>query len=131
MAFAAICLNALPLGRLDHVRSSMALCRQVLSSGGGLIVFPEGTRTTDGKVGVFRRGIGELVAGRKVPVVPCHVGGTFAAMPKGRWVPRPRKLTLRIGKPMSFHDRAQCKSETIVVSNELRDAVIALEGGCQ
>jgi 1-acyl-sn-glycerol-3-phosphate acyltransferase/long-chain acyl-CoA synthetase len=130
MALSAICINALPFGRLDHVRQSMSLCRQVLDAGHVLIVFPEGTRTTDGKVGAFRRGIGELVAGRNVPVVPCHLGGTFAALPRGRRLPRPLRLTLHIGRPLSFAHRERAKAETIVISNELRDEVIALEGAC-
>jgi 1-acyl-sn-glycerol-3-phosphate acyltransferase len=129
IAFAAVCLNALPFGRLDHVRQSMAMCREVLAAEGDnvLIVFPEGTRTTDGKVGAFRRGIGSLVAGRRVPVVPCHLEGTAAAMPKGAWFPRPRKLTLRIGTPMRFDDRPPTKADAFQIGQELRDAVLALK----
>lgn len=127
MALSAVCMNAVPFHRLEHVRQSMAACREILRSGNVLILFPEGTRTTDGKVGAFRRGIGQLVAGRNVPVVPCHLEGTFRAMPKGTLVPRPRKLTLRIGRPMRFSDRTTAKQDTIDIANELWAAVCALE----
>ncbi|HEY7087042.1 MAG TPA: lysophospholipid acyltransferase family protein [Tepidisphaeraceae bacterium] len=127
IAFAAVCINAMPFGRADHVRQTMTMCREILSGGENvLIVFPEGTRTTDGKVGAFRRGIGDLVAGRKVHVVPCHLEGAFEAMPRGRWFPRPRKLTLRIGSPMNFEDRDASKADAIEISAQLRDAVVAL-----
>jgi 1-acyl-sn-glycerol-3-phosphate acyltransferase/long-chain acyl-CoA synthetase len=127
LAFAVVCINALPFHRLAHVHQSMAMCREVLGSGDNvLIVFPEGTRTTDGKVGAFRRGVGDLVAGRNVPVVPCHLEGAFEALPKGSRFPRPRRLTLRIGSPRTFADRSATKAEALEICRELRDAVVSL-----
>jgi 1-acyl-sn-glycerol-3-phosphate acyltransferase len=127
VAFAAICMNAMPFHRQEQIRQSIATCRQILGAGENvLIVFPEGTRTTDGKVGAFRRGVGDLVAGRKVPVVPCHLFETFRAMPRGSWFPRPRKLRLTIGQPMMFDDRHATKQDAMQISSELRQAVLAL-----
>ena len=129
VAFAALCINAMPFHRRRNgIRQSITTCRQILGDrrDNVLIVFPEGTRTTDGKLAAFRRGVGDLVAGRNVPVVPCHLQGTFDALPKGTWFPRPRKLRLRIGKPLSFEDREPTKSDAIQIGEQLRQAVVAL-----
>src|SRR5437762_7704270 len=71
LAIAAIVVNALPFCRQSHVRESLELCHELLGDAGNvLILFPEGTRTTTGQIGQFKSGIGALVAGTDVPVVP-------------------------------------------------------------
>ena len=69
-------MNALPFSRKGHVRQTLAACRNLLAEDGNiLILFPEGTRSTDGRIGTFKGGVGELVAGTPVPVVPCYLEG--------------------------------------------------------
>src|ERR1051326_3110940 len=93
LAIAVLAVNALPFDRSRHVRHSIQRCRQLLSEPGNiLILYPEGTRTTTGAMGAFKPGIGKLVAGLDVPVIPCFLQGAFKALPKGNWLPRPRKL---------------------------------------
>ena len=68
-------------------------CRELLANPGNvLILFPEDTRTASGRMGEFKPGIGLLVAGTSLPVVPCHLRGGFPPSPKGKSSPRPRKL---------------------------------------
>ena len=68
LAVAAIVVNALPFGRQTQIRHSLELCRNLLENPGNiLILFPEGTRTMDGRMGEFRPGIGQLIAGSKIP----------------------------------------------------------------
>ena len=50
----------------------------------------------------FRAGLGRLVAGTTVPVVPCHIAGAHAAWPAAAPLPRRRAIAVRIGKPMTF-----------------------------
>jgi 1-acyl-sn-glycerol-3-phosphate acyltransferase len=52
----------------------------------------------------FQPGIGALVAGTGVPVVPCFLEGAFAAWPPMRRFPRPGRLRLRIGAPVRCDD---------------------------
>lgn len=109
--FAAFAVNALPIWRKRTSASDLAFLRQRLAEDRLVfILFPEGTRSRSGAMGPFRPGIGGLVAGSEVPVVPCHLHGAHAAWPPGRWLPRPRKLHLRIGPPLRFaavpNDRA-------------------------
>ena len=74
------------------------------------ILFPEGTRSRTGEMVPFKPGLGPLVAGLDVPIVPCHLAGTHAALPPGAHLPRPRRVTLTIGPPLDFsnegNDRA-------------------------
>jgi 1-acyl-sn-glycerol-3-phosphate acyltransferase len=121
---AAILVNALPFARQARVRQSLSLCRELLTHPGTtLIIFPEGTRSTTGEVGEFKSGIGALVAGRDVAVVPCFIDGSFQAWPKGKRFPRPRKVRLVVGTPRNYRDRGTGKIEICAIAAELRDAV--------
>jgi 1-acyl-sn-glycerol-3-phosphate acyltransferase len=121
---AAVLVNALPFARQARVRQSLSLCRELLAHPGTiLIIFPEGTRSTTGEVGEFKSGIGALVAGRDVAVVPCFIDGSFQAWPKGKRFPRPRKVRLVIGTPRNYGDRGTDKMEISAIAAELRDAV--------
>jgi 1-acyl-sn-glycerol-3-phosphate acyltransferase len=121
---ASIVVNALPFARNAQVRQSMTLCRDLLAKPGNvLIIFPEGTRTRDGRLQEFKSGIGALVAGCDVPVLPCYLDGAFRAWPKGHRMPRPRKVQLIIGRARNFNARGTDKASISAIATELRDAV--------
>lgn len=104
-AFAAYAVNALPVWRKRTSRQELAMLRQrLIEDGLVFVLFPEGTRSRDGAMHRFRAGIGAMVAGSPVPVVPCHLHGAYAAWPAHRRLPRPGKLHLRIGPPLHFAD---------------------------
>lgn len=99
----AVFMNALPIRRKGVTTHALEDLRERLAAGrGGLILFPEGMRCRDGKMLPFKSGLGNLVAGTGVPVIPCHLDGLFAALPFGKTVPRPVRITVRIGAPLSF-----------------------------
>jgi 1-acyl-sn-glycerol-3-phosphate acyltransferase len=124
---AAILVNALPFARQARVRQSLSLCRELLADPGTiLIIFPEGTRSTTGEVGEFKSGIGALVAGRDVAVAPCFIDGSFRAWPKGKRLPRPRKVRLIVATPRNYRDRRTDKIDICAIAAELRDAVNGL-----
>jgi 1-acyl-sn-glycerol-3-phosphate acyltransferase len=127
VAFSAIVVNAMPFDRKENPRESLDLCRELLHTPGhALILFPEGTRSTTGEVAAFKPGIGFLTAGTDIPVVPCYLDGGHRAWPKGAWLPRPRKLKLHIGEPMTFEDLPADKEGAKKVASRLRDAVLQL-----
>jgi 1-acyl-sn-glycerol-3-phosphate acyltransferase len=82
---------------------------RLIGDGGSLLVFPEGTRSRDGRVGRLRPGAAQLAAEHQLPIVPIYVSGTGEAMPRGhRWMvfkagrPGPRHpLEIRFGKPIA------------------------------
>jgi 1-acyl-sn-glycerol-3-phosphate acyltransferase len=76
--FAAVIVNALPFARQANVRQTLSVCSELLDAPGNiLIIFPEGTRSTNGRIQEFKCGIGALVAGRDVSVVQCYLDGEF------------------------------------------------------
>jgi 1-acyl-sn-glycerol-3-phosphate acyltransferase len=121
---AAVIVNALPFGRQMRVRQSLSLCEELLASPGTiLIIFPEGTRSMSGELREFKSGIGALVAGRDVAVVPCWIDGSFRAWPKGSRLPRPRKVRLIVGSPRNYRERSRDKIDICAIAAELRRAV--------
>jgi 1-acyl-sn-glycerol-3-phosphate acyltransferase len=81
---------------------------RLLRDGGSLLVFPEGTRSRDGRVGRLRAGAALLAAEHHLPIVPIYMSGTGEAMPRGhRWMvfkagrPGPRHaIEIRFGNPI-------------------------------
>ena len=92
---------------LDRTRGDLGALRtavNLLKSGYGVCLFPEGTRSTDGKLHVAKGGIGFLMARGGAPVVPMHITGTFEAMPKGSSKLRPAHIVARIGPPIAAEE---------------------------
>jgi 1-acyl-sn-glycerol-3-phosphate acyltransferase len=121
---AAGMLNALAMERQGNPRRSLEACRQVLREPGNvLILFPEGRRSPDGQLLPFRPGIGYLLAGTPHLVVPAYLSGTERALPRGRVVPVPHPITVRVGPPRRFADVPAGREGFERVTAELREAV--------
>jgi 1-acyl-sn-glycerol-3-phosphate acyltransferase len=78
----------------------------------------------------FKAGIGRVVAGTDVPVVPCRIRGAFAAFPPHAKLPRPRPVAVRIGAPLRFSSVENDRAGWSEVATALEAAVRELgEGG--
>jgi 1-acyl-sn-glycerol-3-phosphate acyltransferase len=127
LTIAAIVVNALPFNRQANIRQSLSLCKRLLENPGNvLLLFPEGTRSTTGELGEFKPGIGLMLAGTRVPVVPCRLEGTFRAWPKGRCFPRPRRVRLVIGSARTYEHLGRGKDSAIEISRDLRESILSL-----
>lgn len=125
--FSAVFVNALPFDREKRKKESLELCADVLNvSDRVLIMFPEGTRSKNGEIQRFKAGIGILVAGTDRLVVPSYIEGAHRAWPKGVRVPRPKKVTVRIGAPMNFSHLSRDKKGYAEVAKLTESAVQAL-----
>jgi 1-acyl-sn-glycerol-3-phosphate acyltransferase len=125
---AAVVVNALPFGRQTHVKQSLVLCQHLLENPGNvLIIFPEGTRSATGTMGKFKPGIGALVAGRDIPVLPCYMAGGFKAWPKGKVFPYPKRVHLKIGGPRNFATIVPGKESANAIAAELEQAIKEME----
>lgn len=101
--FASLMLNALPMHRSNRGRHALADLRErLVSEPCSYILFPEGARSRTGEMLPVRSGIGMMVAGLDVPVVPCWIDGAFEALRPGKHVPRPRSITVHVGPPERF-----------------------------
>lgn len=126
-AVSAILINALPFERKLKGAESLTVCSKLLSNEGNvLIIFPEGTRTTTGEMNRFRSGIGRLLVGTNIPVLPCHLEGGLKALPKGKALPRPFQLKLRIGTARSYEHLEKCSESVRQICQELEKAVATL-----
>jgi 1-acyl-sn-glycerol-3-phosphate acyltransferase len=96
----SLLFNTFPIDRRGGTMA--ATPGEVLADGWSLVIYPEGTRSTDGWLGRFRMGAAFLAKEYGVPVVPVAHRGTFAAMPRGQgWPSRGRRqLTIRFGEPL-------------------------------
>jgi len=90
--------NTFPFERMGDFVKGMKICEALLKLGKSIILFPEGTRTLEGKLQPFKPGLGCLAANLNVPVVPAYIKGAFEALPKGKIVPRPAKIEIYFGK---------------------------------
>lgn len=86
----------------------------------GLIVFPEGTRTPDGKLQSAKAGVGFIACKTQVPVVPVRIFGSFEAFGKGRKLRLGTPVTVVFGKPMppSAYDDPKAGKERSQVASE-------------
>lgn len=73
----------------SEFRDLMRSFKQRAKDGIGILAFPEGHRTLDGKLRPFERGVFRLAKAAKLPVVPIGVRGLFEVLPKGTWLVRP------------------------------------------
>lgn len=127
-AISAILINALPFDRKLKGAESLTVCAELLRNDGNvLIIFPEGTRSESGDMARFRSGIGRLVAGTSLPVVPCYFDGGIRAWPKGRLWPRPHKLHLAIGTPANYADLSPDADSVRHVCEDLQARVASLK----
>lgn len=124
-------------GRLSHAISidargrlsnAMRLSHYLLRRGDALCVFPEGQRSFDGEIGLFKKGIGILARKLDVPVVPARIEGTFRALPRGRWIPRPGKVRITFGEALrpssvDYSRRAEGTDEEQHFADVLREKV--------
>ncbi|MFH1022360.1 MAG: lysophospholipid acyltransferase family protein [Planctomycetota bacterium] len=129
-AFAAIVLNALPMWRKRCGQHALQELRdRLVGEPCAYILFPEGTRSRDGNLNPFKAGLGMLVAGTPVPVVPCFLAGTYAALPPKRKFPRWKKVRVRIGPPRIFQDVANDRRGWEHIATEMEGAVKSLMPG--
>ena len=89
--------QVLPVDPEHGLTSTLTLGRAVLQRGAPLVWFPEGQRSTDGRLQPFLRGVGLLLERTAVPAVPVWIEGTFEAWPPGQRLPRRSPVSIRIG----------------------------------
>jgi 1-acyl-sn-glycerol-3-phosphate acyltransferase len=103
--------QAVPVNREGGGAKGLKAILDRLLGGGAIILFPEGTRSPDGKLQPARSGIGLTVIKSTAPVVPVRVFGTFEAYNRHMRFPRPRRVTVKYGNQMLFESlRAEAQA---------------------
>ena len=92
-------------------------------------MYPEGTRSPDGRLYRGRTGAARLALLAEVPIIPVGVLGTEAVQPIGTKVPKlGPKVTVRFGKPMDFTGRPMESSSLRAITDDVMVAIQALTG---
>lgn len=92
----------LPVDR-SHGREAMKSlleAAKTIAGGSSVIIFPEGTRSSDGSIQRFKGGSTVVAVKSGVPMVPVAISGTYDILPKGRLLARPGRITIRVGRPV-------------------------------
>ncbi len=98
-------LNSIPVDREHADITAIKAVLSLLKNGKGIMVFPEGTRTQDGKLGQVHAGIGLFACKSGVPVLPCRIFGTFEIMNRFSTFPNwNKRATLICGKQILPED---------------------------
>ena len=111
----------------DMLEAALGLLR-----GGALFgIYPEGTRSPDGRLYRGRTGIGWLALNSGLPVIPVAMSGTDRVLPPGHRIPRMAKIRITVGKPLTFEsyrDLPSAARQRRAVTDEVMRSIQALSG---
>ncbi|MEU6487394.1 lysophospholipid acyltransferase family protein [Streptomyces sp. NPDC046887] len=125
-------------GQIPVDRSGKEAGRAAIREGLGVLardellgIYPEGTRSHDGRLYKGKVGVAVMALTAGVPVVPCAMVGTFEIQPPGRRLPKIRRVTIRFGEPLDFSRYAGMEGDKAVlraVTDEIMYRILALSG---
>jgi 1-acyl-sn-glycerol-3-phosphate acyltransferase len=94
-------------------------------------IYPEGTRSPDGRLYRGRTGVGWLALASGVPVIPVAMVGTDRVLPPGHTVPSLRRVGIRVGEPLTFEayqDHRPAAQARRAITDEVMKAIGGLSG---
>lgn len=113
----SLLLKTLDSIEIDRERGGLSGLREMLSrlrSGKVVLLFPEGTRTDNGSIGVVKPGFFPIAKRSDVPLIPVAIVGAFECMPKGsKWI-FPKPIAVVFGKPIPPEDYRNWSEEQAV-----------------
>lgn len=126
-------VGQVPIDRAGGSAAEAALrtAIDILNKGDALGIYPEGTRSPDGRLYRGRTGVARMALEAKVPVIPVAMIGTYELQPADRMVPKVGRIGIIFGKPLDFsqHYGDARNAETLrKVTNEIMEAIRELSG---
>jgi len=125
-------MGMIPVDRSDTraAIASLDIALGVLSRGEAFGIYPEGTRSRDGRLYRGRTGVGHLALASGAPVVPVGLHGTAELQPVGSTLPRLARVTVRFGTPLTFekYDGLPAGRARREVTDEVMAAIAVLSG---
>jgi 1-acyl-sn-glycerol-3-phosphate acyltransferase len=115
----------------EKSESSLTTGVEILRKGELLGIYPEGTRSPDGRLYRGKTGPVRMALEADVPIVPCAVIGTDQAMPTGVYVPRREPVTVRYGQPLDLSRYRDRRTDPFVLrsaTDELMYEIMMLSG---
>ncbi|MFE7590789.1 lysophospholipid acyltransferase family protein [Kitasatospora sp. NPDC057512] len=126
-------IGAVPVerGTYRSAQASLESALKILEDGKAFGIYPEGTRSLDGRLYRGKTGVAWLALTAGVPVVPVALEGPEQILPVGKRVPRLKKVTVRFGEPLHFdelHGQARSLKARRQVTDEVMAAIQRLSG---
>jgi 1-acyl-sn-glycerol-3-phosphate acyltransferase len=112
--FVITALDAVPIDREGSAVAAMKVVIKRLQDGAAVIVFPEGTRTHDGRMGEIKSGFAILAKKARVPIAPVAIVGAYECWPRTRLWPRPGRIRLEFGRLLSADEVAALDERALV-----------------
>ena len=109
-------------GNSSEAVRSLEEAAEKIRSGASVLLFAEGTRTSDGKLQPFKRGAFNLAMRAGVPVVPLAINGSFKVLPRNSWRITPGIITLVLGAPIEL-PAANGKSSEFKLMEDVHNAI--------
>lgn len=106
-------LDAVPIDRESSALKAMKAVIERLERGAAVIIFPEGARTHDGRLGEFKSGFALIAKKAAVPIVPVAIVGGFECWPRTRLLPRPGRIRLEFGEILTAEQVASMSDREI------------------
>ena len=100
--------NVIPFDRTSNelvLEKNLQYINSCIEKQGILILFPEGTRSSNGEIQEFKTGISWFTQRTGLAVVPAYIDGAFELCPKGRLFPRPGKISIHFGAPIHYNEQ--------------------------
>lgn len=117
--------NAFPVKRGQADTGALREALRRLKAGGQLVIFPEGTRTTDGRVGEFLPGVSMLAQRAADWVIPTAIDGAYECWPKSHPLPLPGRIYVMYDKPLSHDEIKDIPGPELVAM--IRGRIIAMQ----
>jgi 1-acyl-sn-glycerol-3-phosphate acyltransferase len=121
--FVSVAIGAVPMDRRIVSKQTMDEVDQLLADKWCLVIYPEGSRTLDGRLYRGKTGIARLSLSAGAPIVPVGIAGTYDSMPAGRSWPVSGQVQVRFGKPLTF-DRYRLGVADQLVLRAITDQVM-------
>lgn len=126
-------VGQVPVDRSGGRASQAALetAKRVLAGGNLLAIYPEGTRSPDGRLYRGKTGVARMALEANVKVIPCAMVNTFDIQPPGKIIPRIMPVVIKIGKPLDFSRYAGMEDDRFVLrsmTDEIMYELMMLSG---
>lgn len=123
--------GTIPVERTDAraAAESLHIAERVLAEGGAFGIYPEGTRSRDGRLHRGRTGVARLALSSGAPIIPCALTGTDRLQPPDVTLPRPAKITVQFGPAIDITPlKAQFAKAALLraITDAVTDAIGAM-----
>lgn len=97
-------LNIFPFYRRGLYKRNFDSIKNLINDGFSILIFPEGTRTRNGEMNTFKKGVGHIVKEMNIPVVPVKIENAYNLYPYNKKIPNRGEVDVKFGTEISFNE---------------------------